>query len=120
MHEVAALNQLIFSHSSQRLQGRFESNATIGQTKNFFGSMQPKNLSLMMGNRPSPDFGRDVSGFSQATTVVNEVSASGGDDSLRRQQLARGSQGSGGNYSQDKFSFSGSDTIDIMGWFFLL
>ena len=120
MHEVAALNQLIFSHSSQRLQGRFESNAAIGQNRNFFGSMQPKNLSLMMGNRPSPDFDSDEGGFSQATTVVNEVSASGGDDSLRRQQLARGSQGSGGNYSQDKFSFSGSDTIDIMGWFFLL
>ena len=100
MHEVAALIQLILSHSSQRLQGRFESNATIGQTQNLLGSMQQKNLSLMMGNRPSPDFDSDVSGFSEATTVVNEVSASGGDDSLRWQQHACGSQGSSGTYSQ--------------------
>ena len=67
-----------------------------------------------MGSRSSPDFGHEVSGFSQAATVINDI-ASGGDDSLRRQQHARGSQGSSGNYSQDKFSFTGSDTIDIMG-----
>ena len=76
--------------------------------------MQPKNPILMMGSRSSPDFGHEVSGFSQAATVINDI-ASGGDDSLRRQQHARGSQGSSGNYSQDKFSFTGSDTIDIMG-----
>ena len=69
----------------------------------------------MTGSHHCPDVGRDASFFSQATTAIMDTSTIGGDDSFRKQQ--RGSQGSGGNFSQDKFSFSGSDTIEIMGSF---
>ena len=58
----------------------------------------------------------DAATLSQATTTTFEAVTPvfGGDDSFRKQQ--RGSQGSGGNFSsQDKFSFIGSDTIEIMG-----
>jgi hypothetical protein len=66
---------------------------------------------MIGGNRPFSD----ASNLSQATTVTLEtVTPAFGDDSFRKQQ--RGSQGSGGNFSsQDKFSFIGSDTIEIMG-----
>jgi hypothetical protein len=68
----------------------------------------------MGSSRPFSDCGRDAASLSQAATTIVDASALGGDDSFRKQH--RGSQGSGGNFSsQDKFSFTGSDTIDIMG-----
>jgi hypothetical protein len=98
-----------FSCSSQRGQCRFESSSNLS----FASIAQPKNPNFMMGSHPFSDGGRDASVFSQATTAIIDTSTPGGDDSFRKQP--RGSQGSGGNFSQDKFSFSGSDTIEIMG-----
>ncbi len=68
----------------------------------------------MKGGRPFFDGGHDAC-LSQATTSIVDASAPGGDDSFRKHQ--RGSQGSVGNFSQDKLSFTGSDTIDMMGSF---
>ena len=70
----------------------------------------------MKGSRPFLDGGHDAC-LSQATTSIVDASAPGGDDSFRKHQ--RGSQGSVGNFSQDKLSLTGSDTIDLMGSFIL-
>jgi hypothetical protein len=102
---------LMFFFSSQKVPSRFEGI----HNPSFTSSIQPRNLNLMTGSQHCPDVGRDASFFSQATTAIMDTSTIGGDDSFRKQQ--RGSQGSGGNFSQDKFSFSGSDTIEIMGSF---
>lgn len=100
---------LTFSLSSQRAQSRFEGISNPA----FASSVQPKNPISMPGGHSFADGGRDASFFSQAATTIIDASTVGGDDSFRKQQ--RGSQGSGGNFSQDKFSFCGSDTIEIMG-----
>ena len=100
-----------FFCSSQRGQNRFDGSSN----PSFASAVQPKNPNFMMGSHQFSDVGRDASVFSQATTTIIDASTPGGDDSFRKQQ--RGSQGSGGNFSQDKFSFSGSDTIEIMGPF---
>ena len=111
----------MFSHSSQRISeftktcssqnyhSRFE-----GGSGAHFTPLQPKNTISMKGSRPFLDGGHDAC-LSQATTSIVDASAPGGDDSFRKHQ--RGSQGSIGNFSQDKLSFTGSDTIDMMGSF---
>ena len=76
-------------------------------------TLQPMNPNSLKSSHPFSEFGREASVFSQATTAIIETSTPGGDDSFRKQH--RGSQGSCGNFSQDKFSFSGSDSIEIMG-----
>ena len=69
---------------------------------------------MIGSSRPFSDCGRDSASLSQAATTIADASALGGDDSFRKQH--RGSQGSVGNFSsQDKFSLTGSDAIDIMG-----
>ncbi len=96
--------------SSQRLQSTDQSGSNMS-----FPFVHEKNLNSTMSNsRPFSDCSRDAASLSQATTTIADASVLGGDDSFRKQH--RGSQGSGGNFSsQDKFSFTGSDTIDIMG-----
>ncbi len=99
---------LIFDSSSQRLQNTCE----VGPTGSFPFASGKNPTSMMGGNR----LFSDAANLSQATTATLETvtPAFGGDDSFRKQQ--RGSQGSGGNFSsQDKFSFIGSDSIEIMG-----
>ncbi len=99
---------LIFDSSSQRLQNTCEA-GPIGS----FPFVSGKNPNAVMGGNR---LFSDAATLSQATTTTFEAVTPvfGGDDSFRKQQ--RGSQGSGGNFSsQDKFSFIGSDTIEIMG-----
>jgi hypothetical protein len=105
--EMISLTNLI---SSQTFQRKIESSGAMDHSSNAFASAVHKNQNSLACNRSNVEFCRDTTCLSQATTTIMDA---GGDDSFRK--MHRGSQGSGGNFSQDKLSFSGSDTIDIMG-----